>query len=49
VREQLSRSPRPAPRLNLDPAITDLFALEYEHITLEGYDPHPRIAAPVAV
>jgi len=49
VREQLSRTPRRAPRLMLDPSVTDLFAFEYEHISLEGYDPHPAIKAPVAV
>ncbi len=47
---QLSRSPRPAPRMRLDPSVKDLFAFRYpEHFTLEGYDPHPRIPAPVAV
>ena len=49
VNEQLSRTPRALPALSLDPAVTDLFAFEYEHIAIEGYDPHPRIAAPVAV
>jgi thymidylate synthase len=46
---QLSRAPRPLPRLVLDPSVTDLFAFRYEHITIEGYDPHPGIKAPVAV
>ncbi|TGY88263.1 thymidylate synthase [Marinicauda algicola] len=49
VAEQLSREPRRLPWLRLNPQITDLFAFEYEDIQLEGYDPHPRIAAPVAV
>jgi thymidylate synthase len=49
AREQLARTPRPAPRLVLDPALTDLFAARFEHIAIEGYDPHPAIKAPVAV
>ena len=49
VREQLSRPARPLPTLTLNPDITDLFAFEYEDISLKGYDPHPRIPAPVAV
>ncbi|MDP3031229.1 MAG: thymidylate synthase, partial [Rhodocyclaceae bacterium] len=35
--------------MRLNPAITDLFAFHYEDFTLEGYDPHPHIAAPIAV
>lgn len=46
---QLSRPPRALPTMRLDPSVRDLFAFEYEHFTLEGYDPHPRIKAPVAV
>ncbi len=49
AREQLSREPRPLPAMRLDPAVTDLFAFRYEHFTLEGYDPHPPIKAPIAV
>ncbi len=49
VDTQLAREPRPLPRMRIDPGVRDLFAFEYEHFTLEGYDPHPRIAAPVAV
>ena len=49
AREQLSREPRPLPTMRIDPTVTDLFAFRYEHFTLEGYDPHPAIKAPVAV
>jgi thymidylate synthase len=49
AREQLARTPRPFPKLKLNPAVTDLFAFAYEDFTLEGYDPHPLIRAPIAV
>ncbi|HTY98835.1 MAG TPA: thymidylate synthase, partial [Rhodocyclaceae bacterium] len=49
ARLQLSRAPRPLPTMGLNPAVTDLFAFRYEDFSLEGYDPHPHIAAPVAV
>jgi thymidylate synthase len=49
ARLQLSRSPRPLPRMRLNPAATDLFAFRYEDFSLEGYDPHPHIKAQVAV
>lgn len=48
VELQLSRTPRPLPRLQLNPAIRDLFAFTYEDIQLLDYDPHPAIRAAVA-
>lgn len=46
---QLSRAPRALPSLRLDPSVHDLFAFRYDHISIEGYDPHPTIKAPIAV
>ena len=49
AREQLTRQPRPLPIMRLNPAVTDLFAFRYEDFTLEAYEPHAAIRAPVAV
>ena len=49
ARLQLSRAPRPLPKMILNPAVTDLFAFHYEDFSLQGYDPHPHIKAKVAV
>jgi len=49
ARLQLSRTPRALPQLRIAPEVRDLFAFRFEDFTLEGYDPHPHIAAPVAV
>jgi thymidylate synthase len=49
ARLQLAREPRPLPRIRINPAASDLFALRYDDFTLEGYDPHPHIKAEVAV
>ncbi len=49
ARLQLSREPRQRPVMQLNPAVKDIFGFRYEDFTLDGYDPHPHIAAPVAV
>ena len=49
AREQLTREPRPLPTMRLNPAVRDLFSFTYDDFSLEGYDPHPSIKAPIAV
>lgn len=46
---QLSRDTRKLPVMRINPEVKDLFAFRFEDFTLEGYDPHPHIPAPVAV
>ena len=49
AREQLTREPRPLPLLRLNPAVRELEQFRFEDVSLEAYDPHPAIRAPVAV
>ena len=49
VRLQLSRTPRPLPRMELNPARSSLFDFRYDDFRLVGYDPHPHIAGLVSV
>ena len=49
VKLQLSREPRQRPTLQINPAVQSLFDFRYDDFELLGYDPHPRIIAPVAV
>ena len=46
---QLTREPRPLPRMVLNPEVKDLFSFCYEDFQLEDYDPWPHIKAEVAV
>jgi thymidylate synthase len=49
ARLQLERQPRPSPVMKLNPDIRELSDFRFEDFALQGYDPHPHIAAPVAV
>jgi len=46
---QLSRKPFPLPTMKINPGVKDIFAFQYEDFTLENYECHPGIKAPVAV
>jgi thymidylate synthase len=49
ARLQLTREPRPLPRMEINPDVKSLFGYRYEDFQLAGYDPHPGIKAPIAV
>ena len=49
ARKQLTRAPKALPMMRLDPSVKSIFDFRFEHFKLEGYDPDPHIAAPIAV
>ena len=49
VKEQLGRKPHALPTMKINPSVDDLFAFRFEDFTLEGYECHPTIKAPIAV
>jgi len=49
VKEQVSRNPFPLPTMKINPEIKDIFGFHYEDFTIENYQSHPAIKAPIAV
>lgn len=49
AKEQLTRQPKALPKMKINPNVTSLSDFKFEDFTLEGYDPHPAIKAPIAV
>jgi len=49
VNLQLGRKPLPLPTMKLNPSVRDIFSFQYDDFTLENYQSHPAIKAPVAV
>ena len=49
VKLQLTREPRPLPKMRINPEVKDIFSFKYEDFELVDYDPHPHIKGVVAV
>jgi thymidylate synthase len=49
AKEQISREPRKSPTIKINKEVKNIFDFKYDDFTLENYDPHPAIKAPIAV
>jgi len=49
VKEQLKRTPRPFPKVEIDPSVKSIDDFKFEHFKLVGYDPHPPIKGEITV
>ena len=49
ARQQLTRDPRPLPRLRLNPEVESILDFQFEDFSLDDYTPHPHIKAPIAI
>ncbi len=49
MKEQMVREPRSFPKVTIDPSLKSIDELDFHHIIIEGYDPHPPIKATMAV
>jgi thymidylate synthase len=49
IKKQLSREPRPLPKIKINKDTDDIFEIDFEDIELIGYDPHPTIKGKVSV
>lgn len=49
VNSQLSRDPRPLPRMNLNPEVKNILDFTFGDFLLENYDPHPHIKGTISV
>jgi len=49
VKEQIARTPKPFPKMNINPAVKDIDDFKYEDFEIEGYNPHPKIKAPITL
>jgi len=49
VKEQLTRTPKALPTMNINPEVQDIFSFKFEDFSIENYDPYPAIQATVAV
>jgi len=49
MKEQLKRTPKPFPKITIEPSVSSIDDFRPEHVTIEGYDPHPTIKGELTV